>query len=109
MAVAIIFSLAIISLPLAAVYILHSKKLGRFYTGSCLDFQFRFEHHLQKVFPRSFTSNSDDWRLFLLLENLSYAQARSIESHIKKMKSKVYIRNLVKYPDILVKLKERYA
>ena len=77
--------------------------------GSCLDFQFRFEDHLHKVYPRSFTSNSNDWQLFLLLENLSYAQARSIEKHIKKMKSKVYIQNLVKYSDIIVKLKERYA
>ena len=94
---------------MAAVYILHSKKLGRFYTGSCLDFQFRFEDHLRKVYPKSFTSNSDDWQLFLLLENLSYTQARSIERHIKNMKSKVYIQDLVKYPDIVVKLKERYT
>jgi len=94
---------------LAAVYILYSKKLDRFYIGSCLDFQSRFEDHLHKVYPRIFTSNSNDWQLFLLLENLSYAQARSIEKHIKKMKSRVYIQNLIKYPDIIVKLKERYA
>ena len=56
-------------LLLAAVYILCSEKLDRFYTGSCLDFQFRFEEHLHKVYPGSFTSNSDDWRLFFLLEN----------------------------------------
>jgi putative endonuclease len=103
------FSLAIIFNTLAAVYILYSKKLGRFYTGSCLDFQFRFEDHLHKPYRRSFTSNSDDWQLFLLLENLSYHQARSIEKHIKKMKSKIYIQNLVKYSDLIVKLKKRYA
>ena len=94
---------------MAAVYILYSEKLDRFYTGSCLDFQFRFEDPLQKIYPGSFTSNSDDWQLFLLIDELSYVQARSIETHIKKMKSKVYIHNLVKYPDIIARLKEKYA
>lgn len=93
---------------MASVYILHSKKLNRFYKGSCLDFQFRFEDHLNKVYTGSITSNSEGWQLFLLKENLSYTQARSIEKHIKKMKSKVYIQNLVKYPDIINKLKMRY-
>ena len=57
---------------LASVYILYSRKLDKFYTGSCLELQFRFEDHLNKVYDRSFTSNSDDWQLFLLIENLSY-------------------------------------
>jgi putative endonuclease len=81
---------------MASVYILYSKKLDKFYTGSCLDFHFGLEQHLHKVYPGSFTSNSDDWQLFLLIENLSYAQARSVETHIKKMKSKAYIQNLAK-------------
>ena len=94
---------------MAAVYILYSERLDRFYTGSCLEFEFRFEEHLQKVYPHSFTSNSNDWRLFFLVENLSYEQARAIEAHIKKMKSTTYVRNLVKYPDIIKRLRERYA
>jgi len=94
---------------MAAVYILYSEKLDRFYTGSCLSFQFRLEEHLTKVYPGSFTSNTADWKLFLLIEKLSYNKARAIEKHIKKMKSKVYIRNLVTYPQILEKLKEKYA
>lgn len=52
---------------------------------------------------------TDDWQLFLLLKNLSCGQAHSIESHIKKMKSKVYIQNLAKYHDMVTKLIERYA
>ena len=94
---------------MAAVYILYSEKLQRFYTGSCKDFQFRFQDHLDKVYPASFTSNSDNWQLFLLIENLEYAQARSIETHIKKMKSRVYIENLARYPEMIAKLKERYT
>src|SRR4029077_16536118 len=60
---------------MASVYILYSTKLDRFYTGSCNSFQFRFEDHLNKVYSTSFTSNSDDWQLFLLIEDLSYSQA----------------------------------
>jgi len=79
---------------MASVYILYSKNLDKFYTGSCKEFHFRFEDHLKKVYPGSFTLNSDDWQLFLLVNSLSYAQARSIEAHIKKMKRRVYIQNL---------------
>jgi len=93
---------------MASVYILYSSKLDRFYTGSC-EFQFRFEDHLNKVYPGSFTTNSDDWQLFLLVENLSYLQARSIEDHIKKMKSKVYIQYLAKHSEIILRLKNKYA
>jgi putative endonuclease len=35
---------------------------------------------------------------------LSYSQARSVETHIKKMKSKIYIQNLKKYPELLINL-----
>ena len=94
---------------MATVYILCSENLDRFYTGSCVEFHPRFEDHLYKIYPESFTSKSEDWKLFLLIENLSYSQARSIEIHIKKMKSKVYIQNLARYPGIIDRLKERYA
>jgi putative endonuclease len=39
-----------------------------------------------------------------MLESTSENQARLIEKHIKKMKSKTYIHNLVKYPEIAEKL-----
>jgi putative endonuclease len=94
---------------MASVYILYSNKLDRFYTGSCKEFQFRFKEHLDKVHANSFTTKTDDWQLFILIENLSYSQARSMESHIKKMKSKVYIQNLLKYPEIVTKLKAKYS
>jgi putative endonuclease len=31
-----------------------------------------------------------------------------IEKHIKRMKSRVYIENLKKYPDVINRLKEKY-
>ena len=62
-----------------------------------------------KVYPRSFTSLSDDWQLFLLIENLTYTQARAIEKHIKNMHSKIFIQNLMKYPEMVSRLKQKYS
>jgi len=48
-------------------------------------------------------SNTEDWEIYLMIENLEYQQARQIESHIMKMKGKIYIENLLKYPEIIDK------
>jgi putative endonuclease len=74
---------------MASVYILLSKKLNRRdgyrdYTGSCKDLSYRIEQHLNKDFSDSFTAKTDDWELFLFIDDLHYDQARRIEEHIKK-------------------------
>jgi len=94
---------------MASVYILFSKKLDRFYTGSCKDLSYRLDQHLRKAFSKSFTAKTDDWELFFFIDHLQYAQARLIEGHIKKMKSKVYIQNLKKHPEIFQKLIIKYS
>ena len=94
---------------MASVYILFSKALNRFYIGSCKDVTYRVEQHLNKDFVGSFTRRADDWELYFIVDGLQYAQARMIESHIKRMKSQEYIRNLKKYPEIIQKLVERYS
>jgi putative endonuclease len=94
---------------MASVYILHSKKLDKYYTGSCMDLSYRIEQHLNKIFKGSFTAIADDWDLYFFIDNLEYTQARNIESHIKKMKSRTYIENLKKYPEISEKLKLKYV
>ena len=93
---------------MASIYILYSEKLNKYYTGSCNDLQHRLEAHKNKTFDKAFTINSEDWILYFSCINLDYKQARNIESHIKKMKSKVYIENLTKYPEIIESLKEKY-
>ena len=93
---------------MASLYILYSKKLNRFYSGSCKDLSYRIDQHVNKDFAKSFTAKADDWDLFLFVDDLSYEQARMIESHIKKMKSRAYIQNLKKYPEILEKLMAKY-
>jgi putative endonuclease len=93
---------------MASVYILYSKKLGNFYTGSCKDLSYRIEQHLNKEFTGSFTAKTQDWELYLSIDGLEYQQALSIETHLKKMKSKNYIQNLSKYPEIMERLKNKY-
>ena len=94
---------------MASVYILHSVKLDHFYIGSCLNINERLIEHKQKTYDNSFTAKANDWKLFVSIDELGYKQARSIEKHIKRMKSKAYIDNLVKYPQIIEKLKLKYA
>ncbi len=94
---------------MATVYILHSKKINRYYIGSCLDLQTRIASHLSKENLHAFTRRSDDWELFFEISNLEFKVARAIEAHIKKMKSKTYLANLVKYPEISLQLIEKYC
>lgn len=93
---------------MASVYILYSGKLDKFYTGSCMDLHYRIGQHLNKDFIDSFTAKADGRTLFYFKVNLDYRQARFIERHIKEMKSKVYIQNLKKYPEMIEKLLLRY-
>ena len=95
----------------AYLYILYSSKLSVFYTGSTiLEPEERLERHLSKYYrDNKFTAKSDDWEIFFVAECASKAQAIGIERHIKRMKSKIYIKNLTIYPEIIQKLKEKYA
>jgi putative endonuclease len=90
------------------VYILHSNKLNRYYIGYTADFETRLDFHLNSKEQRKFTHNANDWTSFLKIECKSKTQALAIEKHIKKMKSKVYIENLLIYPEILNILLEKY-
>ena len=93
-----------ITKQMAAVYILQSLSKNRFYIGSCLDLEVRLLQHKNNFYANSYTRRADDWKLFFSLEDLEYEAARKIESHIKRMKSAVYIRNLKIYPEISKKL-----
>ncbi len=93
---------------MATVYILYSESLKKFYTGSCKNISERLEEHREKKIQNAFTSKVSDWTLFFQLNDLSYVQARKIESHIKKMKSSTYIENLLNYPEIADQLCKKY-
>ena len=89
---------------MAAVYILYSNRINRFYIGSCLNLEERLDQHKNRVFPSSFTKIAYDWELFLSFENLEYNHARAIELRIKKMKSSKYIQNLKLHEELRNKL-----
>jgi len=89
------------------IYILHSKKLNRYYIGYTSNFDLRLEFH-KNAPSNKFTSNANDWTLFLNFNCTNKTQALLIEKHIKSMKSKTYIENLIRYPEIIDKLLTRY-
>ena len=92
-----------------SVYVLQSEKLSRFYIGSTKDLQGRLEKHLSHFYGnQNFTTKADDWFLFLSIECTSEIQARKIELHIKSMKSRKYVENLLKYPEMILRLKNQF-
>ena len=91
------------------VYVLYSEKLNKFYIGNtdCSPIE-RLQQHNNKQHENAFTARGIPWVIFLDFECQSRLQARKIETHIKKMKSKKYVQNLITYPEIIDKLKEKY-
>ena len=77
----------------AFTYILFSDKLKKYYIGSCLDIERRLnEHNLGRS---KFTSTGIPWKLVYFEEFETELEARRREMQIKKMKSRVYIENLI--------------
>lgn len=90
------------------VYILYSKSLDKFYVGETQDLDERINQHNSGFYNNAFTKQVSDWVLYFSIECESRVEARKIETHIKKMKSKTYIQNVTKYPEIILRLKSKY-
>jgi putative endonuclease len=91
------------------VYILHSHKLGKYYIGFTQNLDLRLDFHENDSQTRKFSYKADDWELLFTIAVFSKKQGMLIEKHIKAMKSKVYIQNLMKYPEMTTKLLEKYS
>jgi putative endonuclease len=52
------------------LYILYSKSINRFYSGSCLDFDIRFIEHQRATDTGSFTNKASDWEEYLVVDGL---------------------------------------
>ena len=91
-----------------SVYILFSNSLNRFYIGETADFVSRLKQHNSGFYDKAYTKKATDWEEYLLIKCDSKHQSLKVETHIKKMKSTAYIKNLKKYPEIILKLKEKY-
>ena len=87
-------------------YIIYSEKLRKFYIGVTQDdVVSRIKKHNDSSYGKHrFTAKANDWTLYLFISCLNYAHAVRIERKIKSMKSSVYIRNLLAYPELLEKL-----
>jgi putative endonuclease len=68
----------------------------------------RLFKHNSRFYDKTYSSFTADWQLLLKIECVSVNQAIQIEKHIKRMKSKVYIENLKKYPEMVEKLLNLY-
>ena len=78
----------------AFVYILFSQSLNKYYVGSTPDLDRRVAEHNRG--KEKFTKTGVPWLLVYkeIFEDLK--QARKRELNIKKMKSRVYIENLIR-------------
>jgi putative endonuclease len=63
------------------VYIIFSRKLNRYYTGTTDDFVKRLSDHNESKYPGSFTSRGIPWEIYLLIADLHSEQAYQIEAH----------------------------
>ncbi|MEZ4792229.1 MAG: GIY-YIG nuclease family protein [Gelidibacter sp.] len=89
------------------VYILHSVKLDRFYVGYSSNLEERLTFH-DNPEPRKYSNNAKDWSLYFTIDCESKSQGLALEGHLKSMKSKIYIQNLKKYPEMVLKLLGKY-
>ena len=89
-----------------AVYILYSYKLDKFYIEQTTDLNNRFLQHNDPNSPYS-TKAGQPWEIFLIAHCKSVTHAMKLERHIKNMKSKKFILNLKKYPDLLERTIQR--
>ena len=70
----------------------------------------RIEKHKTHSYEgQHFTDMASDWELFLAIECQTVSQALKIEKHIKRMKSRMFIENLKRYPELQEKLLLKYA
>ena len=75
-------------------YIIYSAKKDKYYIGETRNLSERLILHNTGGLGPSFTSQSQDWILYLQIECETRQMSRQIERHIKRMKSRRYIENL---------------
>ncbi len=92
------------------VYVLHSPSLDRYYVGSTsLPANERLARHNQGYYDNKWSASGVPWMVFLEIQCTSLSTAKAIESHIKRMKSRRYIENLRRYPEMIEKLLSQYT
>jgi putative endonuclease len=104
------FKLIINNMEKGYVYVLRSIKTARYYIGYCSkSVEERLEEHNAGKYENSFTRRDHPWEIFHVIVCESFEQARKLEHHIKKMKSRKYIENLKMKPEIENRLLQKYS
>ncbi len=91
------------------VYVIKSLKNGSFYIGKTSNLVDRLHFHNTAELNVGVSRNGIPWAYFYTLEVEDAKAAGKIEDHIKKMKSRKYISDLKKYPEISQKLIKKYS
>ncbi|MFN3752571.1 GIY-YIG nuclease family protein [Flavobacterium sp.] len=74
-------------------YIIFSKSLNKYYVGSCQNIDERLDDHLNS--RSKYTKSAKDWEFKYSEVFSSRSEAYQREMRIKKMKSRIYIENLI--------------
>ena len=91
-------------------YVIFSPSISQYYVGITSELvETRLLKHNEAYYGKSFTSKVNDWLIYLEIPCECTRQMFQIEKHIKRMKSKIYIENLKKYPEMIDKLQEKYS
>lgn len=71
----------------------------------------RLDQHLIHFYTnnKSFTTKAKDWEVYYVIDCDTYELALFVEKYIKKMKSRLYIQNLKKYPEMVENIKQKYS
>lgn len=91
------------------VYIIQSKLDQSFYIGKTSNLEKRLDFHNSIELNIGITRRKIPWEYYHILEMEDAATATRIEQHIKSMKSRKYIENLKKYPEMTEKLLKKYS
>ena len=91
------------------VYVIESELDGSFYIGKTSAIENRLEFHNSVELNKGITKRKIPWIYYFVMEVPNARIAGAIENHIKRMKSRRYIENLRKYPEIGQKLLEKYS
>ena len=77
-------------------YILYSESKDSFYIGSCEDLNIRLKRHNAGATPS--TKAGRPWTIVWHCEHVLKSEALNQETYFKKMKSKVYLKQLIAQP-----------
>lgn len=79
---------------MAFMYILHSRKLNKYYVGACTNLERRIYEH--NIGHSKFTSLGVPWEIIFKEEFEDLVSAKKREMEIKRKKSRIFIEDLIR-------------